>query len=123
MPGSLATGILGHDCQINRIYLVIWNYSLVRPGWLKTGDLIQFWYASQYVHEFYRYWEIDGREEDKLSIPEQWPHHVGISYTEHTKRYTLTLETHNLFNQDSFDNFGVQKPGRSFHVKIKASLF
>jgi len=94
-----------------------------QTGLLGDTDLLQIWWTAQYVHEFFRYWEIDGRREDKLTIPEQWVQHAGVSYTDKSRKYTLTLEAHNLLDKRVFDNFGVQKPGRSWHVKLKAILF
>ncbi len=85
----------------------------------KQGDQLQVWWTLTYVESFYRYWEIDGRKEDKLSIPDQWLHHVGLAYTGWQKRMTLSLETQNIFNANAFDNFRVQKPGRSWHVKMR----
>ncbi|MCG8323027.1 MAG: hypothetical protein MI921_26235, partial [Cytophagales bacterium] len=67
----------------------------------------------------FRYWEIDGRKEDKLTIPEQWLHHVGLAYTDQRERMTLSLESQNVFNANAYDNFRVQKPGRSWHVKLR----
>ncbi|WP_103071812.1 TonB-dependent receptor [Aquimarina sediminis] len=96
---------------------------ITKNNLFKNKDKMQFWWSTRYVEEFFRYWEIDGRKEDKLVIPTQWLHNLGISYTGKQKRYTLTLETQNIFNQQAFDNFGVQKPGRSWHLKLKTSLF
>lgn len=92
--------------------------SLMRPN-----DQLQVWWSTRYVEEFFRYWEIDGRKEDKLVVPTQWLHNIGIAYTGRHKQYTVTLETHNIFDQQAYDNFGVQKPGRSWHLKLKTSLF
>ncbi|WP_159090777.1 TonB-dependent receptor [Aquimarina aquimarini] len=86
-------------------------------------DRLQFWWSTRYVKDFFRYWEIDGRKEDKLVIPTQWLHNLGIAYTDKQNRYTITLETNNIFNRQAYDNFGVQKPGRSWHFKLKTSLF
>ncbi len=86
---------------------------------LHKEDSLSFWWRTNYVKTFFRYWEIDGREEDKLKIPTQWLHQIGMSYTDQSKHYTFSLETHNLFDTEAYDNFGVQKPGRSLHLKIR----
>lgn len=86
---------------------------------MQKNDALHFWWRTNYVKTFFRYWEIDGREEDKLKIPTQWLHQFGLSYTDQSKHYTLSLETHNIFNVEAYDNFGVQKPGRSLHLKIR----
>lgn len=96
---------------------------ITKDSFIKNNDRLQLWWSTRYVEEFFRYWEIDGRKEDKLVVPTQWLHNIGIAYTGKQKRYTLTIETHNIFNQQAYDNFGVQKPGRSWHLKLKTSLF
>lgn len=89
---------------------------------LRSGDQLQFWWSASYVEGFFRYWEIDGRREDKLTIPTQWLHHSGVSYTTWNERFTLTLESQNIFNNKAYDNFRVQKPGRSWHIKLRFFL-
>lgn len=96
---------------------------ITKNSLMSPNDQLQVWWSTRYVEEFFRYWEIDGRKEDKLVIPTQWLHNIGIAYTGKHKQYTLTLETHNIFDQQAYDNFGVQKPGRSWHLKLKTSLF
>lgn len=96
---------------------------ITKNSFIKNNDRLQFWWSTRYVEEFFRYWEVDGRKEDKLVIPTQWLHNIGIAYTGRHKQYTVTLETHNIFDQQAYDNFGVQKPGRSWHLKLKTSLF
>ncbi|WP_422355857.1 TonB-dependent receptor domain-containing protein [Roseivirga pacifica] len=88
----------------------------------KSNDQLQLWWSTSYVEEFYRYWEIDGRKEDKLTIPSQWLQNIGLSYTNWKKNLTLTLESQNIFNAKAYDNFRVQKPGRSWHIKLRLFL-
>ena len=90
---------------------------------VKTGDELQLWWIVQYVEEFFRFWEDEGRTEDKLTVPTQWINNLGLAYTTAHKKYALSLECQNLFDQNAYDNFRVQKPGRSFHIKLKVSLF
>lgn len=90
-----------------------------KHSFFKKGDQLQVWWSTAYVEEFFRYWEIDGRREDKLTVPEQWLHHVGLAYTDQRERMTLSLESQNVFNANAYDNFRVQKPGRSWHVKLR----
>lgn len=93
--------------------------ALKKQSFFTRNDLVQFWWASNYVKEYFRYWEIDGRKEDKLTIPTQRIHNSGISYSSADKLYTLTFELQNILNADAFDNFRVQKPGRSWHAKFR----
>ncbi len=94
-----------------------------KNSFIKSKDRLQIWWSTRFVEEFFRFWEIDGRKEDKLVVPTQWIHNTGISYTPKHRAYTITLETQNIFDQLAYDNFRVQKPGRSWHIKMKTSLF
>ncbi len=90
-----------------------------RSSIIRSGDQFHAWWSVAYVEEFFRYWEIDGRREDKLTIPDQWLNHVGVAYTGWRERLTLSLESQNIFDVNAFDNFRVQKPGRSWHLKLR----
>ena len=89
---------------------------------IRASDQLQVWWSSGYVEAFFRYWEIDGRREDKLTVPTQWLHHTGVAYTGWNERLTLSLETQNILNANAYDNFRVQKPGRSWHIKLRAFI-
>lgn len=82
-------------------------------------DKIRLWAQASFVQKFFRYWEIDGRPEDKLEIPAQWIYDLGLSYTFSEEWITLSLESQNITNNRAFDNFRVQKPGRSYHMTIR----
>lgn len=89
---------------------------------LHADDQLQAWWSTSFTEAFFRYWEIDGRKEDKLTIPRQWQHHVGLSYTDQTERMTLSLGAQNIFDTPAYDNFRVQKPGRSWQVKLRVFI-
>jgi len=84
----------------------------------KSGNTLQCWASSSYVHEFYLYWASDGNRDLKATIPSQYLQHMGASYVVSKINTTVTGEIHNLFDKKAFDNFSVQRPGRSFHVKL-----
>lgn len=90
-----------------------------KKGLFGPHDGWQAWWNTAYVAGFFRYWEIDGRREDKLTVPDQWIHSLGMAYTFWQERLTLSVESQNIFDTAAYDNFRVQKPGRSWHAKIR----
>ncbi|MDZ7695088.1 MAG: TonB-dependent receptor [Balneolaceae bacterium] len=77
-------------------------------------------YNLLYVHAFYLYWPSLGNDDRKLGIPEQISHDLRLTYTlGQANRFQLTLECRNLTDNNLYDNFSLQKPGRSFSAKVK----
>ncbi len=83
------------------------------------GDRLQFNYNSQYVHWFYLTWEAYGDKRGKATIPTQFVHNASVAYSFLNGRYNCSLECRNFTNELAFDNFKLQKPGRSFTVKLR----
>lgn len=78
-------------------------------------------YNLLYVHAFYLYWPSLGSS--KLEVPEQIAHDANITYNfgkEHN--FQFTLECRNILDRNLYDNFSLQKPGRSFTGKIRYSF-
>ncbi|MBX3254895.1 MAG: TonB-dependent receptor [Chitinophagaceae bacterium] len=84
----------------------------------KYNNIFQCWANGSYVHEFYLYWASDGNPDLKATIPSQYLQYMGASYVVSKIKTTVTGEIHNLFDEKAFDNFNVQRPGRSFHIKL-----
>ncbi|UXX79125.1 carboxypeptidase-like regulatory domain-containing protein [Reichenbachiella carrageenanivorans] len=91
-------------------------------------DLIQqnahfsAYYNVGYVHEFYKNWPgIGGAGKD--IIPSQTVHDLGVSYTFPSKKITLSCDAKNIFNEQVFDNWALQKPGRAFYGKFTYNIF
>lgn len=73
-------------------------------------------YNIQYVHAFFRSWQSEGA---KLVIPRQVSHDASLTYAIQNGRYNISLEANNFTNALLYDNFSLQKPGRSFAVKFR----
>lgn len=86
---------------------------------LKKEDKLKLSYYYQYVHWFYLTWEAYGSLEGKSKIPTQHLHNAVISYSWDRERYNLSVGCNNLFDRELYDNFMLQKPGRSFFVKFR----
>jgi len=52
-------------------------------------------------------------------IPTQFAHNLIANYALVNGRYNVSLECRNLTNSDLFDNYLLQKPGRSFFLKLR----
>lgn len=79
-------------------------------------------YNMNYVQKFYRNWANIGAKNLDY-IPTQLTHDIGISYTIPNNMVTVSFDAKNISNEQVFDNFGLQKPGRAFYAKVTFSLY
>lgn len=86
----------------------------------KTGNNLSIAYNLLYVHAFYLYWPSRGG--DKLDIPQQLSHDMNIVYSMKQGRYNIGIEAKNIGDAALYDNFSLQKPGRSFYLNIRYFL-
>jgi len=82
------------------------------------SDKLSFFLDARYVYEFFTSWESASVNE--FVIPSQKTFDFGSTYHNSIKgvRYALTAEIQNLTDEKNYDFFGVQKPGRSFNIKL-----
>lgn len=86
------------------------------------GRRLSVWWQAGYVQSFYLYWESEGIQATKATIPSQLVQNTGLSYALGREQLTLSAELHNLASTAAYDNFNVQRPGRSAHLKLRAFL-
>jgi len=103
----------------------------------KGGQLRTYWNYS-YVHYYYldyieKQYEPNGFlglygkskiVTDRI-IPQQHLHTAGISFDTKAfreNRMSIGVEVRNLFNNDIYNNFKIQNPGRSIWVKIAYTI-
>ena len=98
-----------------------WNVEYVFDDYIQKGSRMIFTYNMGYVHQFYRNWESLGGA-GKAIIPSQWVHDIAIAYTFPKKNITLSADVKNLLNEQVFDNWALQKPGRMFLIKLSYSI-
>ena len=85
------------------------------------GSRGSVYYNINYVNSFLRNWSnVGGKNLDK--IPTQYPMDAGFAYTFPSSKMTFGFDVKNILNQQIFDNFGLQKPGRAFYAKITYSI-
>lgn len=80
------------------------------------GNHLTIGYYTRYVHRFYRSWRSAGA---RLFIPEQWSHDLSLCYALVNGRYNIALEANNFTDRLLYDNYSLQKPGRSFSIKFR----
>ena len=79
-------------------------------------------YNFGYTHQFYLNWEDLGSV-NKITIPAQPLHDIGLTYTFPNRKWILAFNAKNIFDTQVFDNFALQKPGRSIFGKITYTFF
>ena len=85
----------------------------------QKGNNLSVGYNLLYVHAFYLYWPSRGASGDKYGIPKQLSHDANFMYSMKNGRYNISLECKNLNDALLYDNFSLQKPSRSFFLKLR----
>lgn len=98
------------------------DLQLTKHGLLGKEDMLRFNYSYQYVHWFFLTWEGFGSLQSKSRIPTQNFHSASVTYSWKKERYNLTLSCENLFDCTAYDNFKLQKPGRSLMGKFRVFI-
>ncbi len=57
-----------------------------------------------------------------FDVPEQLAHDFGFSYTFPNKKFVMSFDVKNIFDQPVYDNLSVQKPGRAFYLKLNYAI-
>jgi len=78
--------------------------------------------GMNYMEAFYLFWPSLGSNEYKREIPRQITGNAGITYSLQNGRYNISAECRNFTNTKVYDYFNVQKPGRSFSLKVRYFL-
>lgn len=84
--------------------------------WWIPDSRLSLRYTLQYIHEFANDW---GTYASAMKIPTQWNHGVGMVYSWKQGRYNLSFDCKNIFDAKLYDNFSLQKAGRSFSAKFR----
>ncbi len=93
--------------------------TFTQPDVFCKSSKLRLSYLYQYVHWFYLTWEGYGSLETNSRIPTQHLHTAIISYSMKNDRYNISIECNNLLDNKLYDNYMLQKPGRSFTCKLR----
>lgn len=77
------------------------------------------YWTLNYVHKYFLKWENSGNPDDKYFIPTQLTNDIDIEYSMGHGRYNISLSARNIFDEQVYDNFDIQKPGRAFYLKMR----
>ena len=89
---------------------------------MQKGDRLTLGADYQWVHWFYLSWEAYGAEDTKARIPEKNIFGANITYSWQKGRYSVSFDCQNLFDETVYDNYKLQKPGRSLFLKFRLLL-
>ncbi len=109
----------------NRPYLFAsWAAHLRFANLPGPDDTVEPFYNGRYVHGFYRGWESQGLTKFKQVVDSQVTHNIGVSWTVNRTlaRVTSTFEIDNVTDAKVYDNFGLQRPGRGYYVKVSGEI-
>lgn len=98
-------------CNVEAAYTF---YNIGSPS-----NKIRLSYDYQWVHWFYLTWEAYGAVATKARIPTQNISNASILFSWKDEKYNFSLECNNLFDAKAYDNYKLQKPGRSFFAKFR----
>ncbi|WP_437918029.1 TonB-dependent receptor [Sphingobacterium sp. LRF_L2] len=88
---------------------------------LRPGNTFRLGYNMLYVYEFPLH-TADYGGNDIAMIPTQFTHSVFGTYSMDGSKWTITGEVWNITDENVYDNWSFQKPGRSFSLKLAYSI-
>lgn len=94
------------------------NISYALKGLGGETNALNMNYGLNYVEKYYLTPNQIGLNNSDV-IPRQISHTVALDYAIQGGKYTLALECRNLTDAKLYDNYLLQKPGRSFFVKVR----
>lgn len=94
------------------------EFTFTKSNLFRAQTQFSFFWDVQYVHEFYLNWPSLGNQ-NKAEIPTQLVNGTGISYSMDSGKYNISAGCQNVFDKQVYDNYLLQKPGRSFYIKLR----
>lgn len=91
------------------------NYNISK---INLKNKFQIGYSLNYVKEyFFTPNQLGANNQD--NIPTQLSHNALISYAIDNGKFNISFEVDNITNEDLFDNYLLQKPGRSLFINFR----
>ncbi|MFC6858501.1 TonB-dependent receptor [Zunongwangia atlantica] len=89
----------------------------------QKNSLMNFYYNLSFVDSFYNIWvPRERRGIEEFEVPQQYVQDAGVSYAFPNIKLVASLDVKNIFDRQAYDNFAVQKPGRSFFLKLNYTI-
>ncbi|MCQ2202115.1 MAG: TonB-dependent receptor [Bacteroidales bacterium] len=103
-------------------------FATAETGWAFTdvvakASQLTVDYSMSYVHEYFLSFTGLGSASAKKVIPTQVSHNVAVGYSMQNGRYSVNAEVCNLTNEKLYDNYKLQKPTRSFSIKLRYFIY
>ncbi|MCR6718950.1 MAG: TonB-dependent receptor [Chitinophagaceae bacterium] len=109
-----------------------YNQQLPNEPWFTVNSSVQYtlrnllqkesaltvYYNLGFVERFYTTWLVI----EDFRTPRQLIQDLGVSYLFPNKKFVISADARNIFDQQAYDNFAVQKPGRAFYLKLNYTL-
>jgi outer membrane receptor protein involved in Fe transport len=120
LTGTTTSPNLGYGYRIPNMPYLFGNadlgYSFNNIG---TGNnTLSLNYSLNFVEKYYLTPQHLGTGNQDL-IPRQIAHNLMANYAVNKGKYNISLECRNLADNDLFDNYKLQKPGRSVFLKLR----
>jgi len=99
------------------------NYNLKYKAkdFIQKGSSLSSYTNLLYVHDFFRHSSVLGGS-GKTVIPNQVSLDTGFAYTFPKNKVTFSFDIKNILNNQLFDNYALQKPGRGFYGKLSFTI-
>ncbi|SFB11386.1 TonB-dependent receptor [Algoriphagus aquimarinus] len=85
---------------------------------LQKRSSLNLYYSAGFVDRFYTTW----LEIEDFRTPRQFIQDIGMNYIFPNQKLVVSADLRNIFDQQAFDNFAVQKPGRGFYLKVNYTI-
>ncbi len=118
--GTILTPNLNYGYRLPNMPYLFGNASIgtrFQPSNINSNTL-SFHYHMSYVAKYYLTPNHIGRD-NKDIIPKQISHDIFADYAIGNGKYNIAVEFKNLANTKLYDNYLLQKPGRSFFIKLR----
>jgi outer membrane cobalamin receptor len=110
---------LGYGDRLpNKPYL----YANLRTGYTHITDSynsISAHWSSHFVERYFLYSQSSGSEDFNRDIPTQITHDFDTEYSIRNGEYNVAFNITNIFDEEIYDNYNIQKPGRAFYIKLR----
>lgn len=93
------------------------SYRFANVLWEDTE--LKLGYELHFVQDYYLSWEHLGYRDSKNIIPRQTSHDFELNYSLENGKYNFAFEVRNFTDEDRYDKYYLQKPGRAFYLKLR----
>jgi hypothetical protein len=113
-----------YNTRLPNIPWLYGNLGLIysRDNLLMKNSKTVFRFRIVYVQEYFLRPEADGGGSSKYTIPTQFYQNIGLQHYFTSLNLSVGMEVQNIFDQDLYDNFRVQRPGRTIQFLIRYQI-